>query len=162
MKKDIIFLIFFCLGLYLLVSNFGCASGHKTGATKPVIGVGAAQAMKPDQATASVNGEAVNQTEVECPESGDCHIELTVPINEAVVISLNRTDAGNNKVPTWVKYFALPAAGAAAGAGYFGMKYPNEFNEEDGTVFYSSTSKGALVGAASGVALGLILDLLDD
>lgn len=162
MKKDIIFLIFFCLGLYLLVSNFGCAAGHKTGATKTVTGVGAASVVKPAEATASVNGEEVHQTEVECPETGDCHIELTVPINEAVVISLKDSDSGRDKVPTWVKYFALPAAGAAAGAGYFGMKYPNEFNEEDGTVFYSGTSRGALVGAASGVALGLIVDLLDD
>ena len=53
-------------------------------------------------------------------------------------------------------------SGAAAGAGYFGMKYPNEFNEEEGTVFYSGTTRGALVGAASGVLLGFILDLLDD
>ena len=161
MKKDIIFLICFFAAILLLVHTVGCASAHpKTDTVKGVAGASLAGKSKPD--TAYLNDKPVYKREVQCPVTGDCEIELTIPIRETTVITIADANEGNNKVPLWVKYFALPAAGAAAGAGYFGMKYPNEFNEEEGTVFYSGTTRGVLVGAASGVILGLIVDLFDD
>ncbi len=143
MKRDILFLLLVALGL-------------------PIFAVHEAEAGEKTK-----TGETVlMDKQLLCPAGEVCNIDLTVVVpaeqpSQLLVPLPPKPEKRHDKVSALVKYVLLPVGGAAAGAGLFSAMWPNRFNGVDNTMEYGAAWKGGLIGAGTGLGLGVLLDLLD-
>jgi hypothetical protein len=121
-----------------------------------------------DSETTNTSYEVLAQKQTPCLPGQVCNVDLTieesapVEVTHPVVVKIPPRIVKQDKVSSLVKYALLPIGGAATGAGIFSAKWPTEFDGVNNSIKYGAEWKGAMVGAGVGLAIGVIVDLLDN